>query len=286
MSVNSNKVHMQHRKIAATILYTVLILIGLYTLFPLGFLFINSFKGQAMIVSNPLQIPVQWDVAYIIRAVRAINFAEALLVTAMITVISLALLVVVSSMVAWMMVRNKTKASSFLFMMFTAAMLVPFQAVMYPLLSLFERFGLKSIPGLIIMYGGFGLSLSVFLYHGFIKGVPKALEEAALIDGANVFHLYFSVIMPLIKSTTVTVIILNGMWIWNDYLLPFLVIGNQRVKTLTLELYFAKLSSGQYGNPWELIFPAVLVTITPIVIIFLFLQKYIMKGVAEGAIKA
>lgn len=132
----------------------------------------------------------------------------------------------------------------------------------------------------------FGLSMSVFLYHGFIKSVPASLEEAAVLDGANLFQMFFKVVFPLLKGTTVTVIVLNGMWIWNDYLLPFLVIGNKTgSKTLTLELYFAKLTSGQYGNPWELIFPAVFVTIIPIIILYIFLQKYIVAGVSEGAVK-
>ena len=184
-----------------------------------------------------------------------------------------------------MMVRNHTRFSNVLLLMFTAAMLVPFQAVMYPLISLMENLQLKNLLGLIIMYGGFGLSLSVFLYHGFIKSVPRSVEEAAVIDGCNILQLFFRVVFPLLKSTTVTVIILNAMWIWNDYLLPFLVIGNSDFKTLTLEIYYAKMLSGQYGNPWELIFPAVLVSIIPIIIVFLSLQKYFVKGVSDGAVK-
>lgn len=275
----------QKLKTADWIVYGVLVLITLYTLFPIAFLFINSFKGQSDIVTSPLQLPPLWDIAFLQNALTAINFFPALGVTAMITLASVALQVIVSALVAWMMVRNKTKASFILFMAFTAAMLIPFQSVMYPLLNIFEKLHLKNIPGLIIMYGGFGLSMSVFLYHGFMKSVPRSIEEAALIDGANIFQMFFKVVMPLLKPTTVTVIILNGMWIWNDYLLPFLVIANEPVKTLTLQLYYAKLTSGQYGNPWELIFPAVLVTIIPIIIVFLLLQKYIMKGVAAGAVK-
>ena len=165
-------------------------------------------------------------------------------------------------------------------------MLIPFQSVMYPLLSIFENLGLKNTFGLILMYGGFGLSMSVFLYHGFLKSVPKSLEEAAVIDGANIFQLFFKIVFPLVKSTTVTVIILNSMWIWNDYLLPFLVIGNNNTgRTLTLELYFAKMQSGQFGNPWELIFPAVFIAMIPIIVLFLCLQKHIVRGVADGAVK-
>lgn len=277
----------QHKKIrvSTVLIYLVLIAIAIYTLFPLAFLFINSFKGQAAIVSSPLTIPDVWDVAYLENSMKAIHFFSSLGVTAGITAVSILVQVLASSLVAWMMVRNKSKWSFVLFMAFTAAMLIPFQSVMYPLISMFDAMKLKNIPGLIIMYGGFGLSISVFLYHGFMKSVPKSIEEAALIDGASVFQIYWYVVMPLLKSTTVTVIILNGMWIWNDYLLPFLVIGNEPVKTLTLELYYAKLTSGQYGNPWEMIFPAVLISIIPIILVFLLLQKYIMKGVTASAVK-
>ncbi len=277
--------HPKKIRVSTVLIYTVLIAIAVYTLFPLAFLFINSFKGQAEIVSSPLQVPNLWDVAYLENSMKAINFFSSLGVTAGITAVSILIQVLASSLVAWMMVRNKSKWSFALFMAFTAAMLIPFQSVMYPLISMFDAMKLKNIPGLIIMYGGFGLSISVFLYHGFMKSVPKSIEEAALIDGASVFQIYFYVVMPLLKSTTVTVIILNGMWIWNDYLLPFLVIGNEPVKTLTLELYYAKLTSGQYGNPWEMIFPAVLISIIPIILVFLLLQKYIMKGVTASAVK-
>jgi raffinose/stachyose/melibiose transport system permease protein len=277
--------HLKKIRVSTVLIYTVLIAIAVYTLFPLAFLFFNSFKGQADIVSSPLKIPEVWDVAYLENSMKAIHFFSSLGVTAGITAASILVQVLASSLVAWMMVRNKSKWSFVLFMAFTAAMLIPFQSVMYPLISMFDAMKLKNIPGLIIMYGGFGLSISVFLYHGFMKSVPKSIEEAALIDGASVFQIYFYVVMPLLKSTTVTVIILNGMWIWNDYLLPFLVIGNEPVKTLTLELYYAKLTSGQYGNPWEMIFPAVLISIIPIILVFLLLQKYIMKGVTASAVK-
>ena len=184
-----------------------------------------------------------------------------------------------------MMVRSKSKASDVLFLVFTAAMLIPFQSVMYPLVSLMEGLGLKNTFGLILMYGGFGLSMTVFMYHGFFKGVPLSLEEAAVIDGANIFQLFFHIVFPLVKPITATVIITNAMWIWNDYLLPFLIIGNNKSKTLTLSLYYAKSLSGQYGNPWELIFPAVLICVIPILVIFIFLQKNIIEGIAAGAVK-
>ena len=266
--------------------HIILIAIAIYTLAPLALLLFNSFKSNNEIVESPVALPSSWSFQFISTAMEQINFFKAIGVTFMITVISIFLLVIVSSLAAWVMVRSKSLLAKIMYLGFTAAMLVPFQSLMYPLLDIFEKLGMKNIPGLIFMYGGFGISMSVFLYHGFIKSIPQSLEEAAIIDGANLFQMFFNVVFPLLKSTTVTVIVLNGMWIWNDYLLPFLVIGNRDgAKTLTLELYFAKLTSGQYGNPWELIFPAVLVTIIPIVILYIFVQKYIVAGVADGAVK-
>ena len=267
-------------------MYVVLILLSIYTLFPIYFLIVNSFKSQKEIVGSPISLPPSFDFSYLKNAAAQIKLGESVVNTLIITVAAVALIVVISSLTAWMMVRNKTKASNFLFLCFTAAMLIPFQSVMYPLVNLMEALGLKNTFGLILMYGGFGLSMTVFLYHGFFKSVPLSLEEAAVIDGANIFQLFFNVVFPLVKPITATVVITNAMWIWNDYLLPFLVIGNSdKTKTLTLELYFAKLKTGQYGNPWELIFPAVFVTIIPIIIIYILLQKWIISGVIEGAVK-
>lgn len=274
------------RKMFQGIIYVLLVLLAIYTLAPLVFLFINSFKSNGDIVNSPVALPVKWNFNFISNAILAINYLQSLGITFVVTAVSVFLLVIVSSLSAWVMVRCKTKASYILFMCFTAAMLIPFQSVVYPLLNEFDMLGMKNIYGLIIMYGGFGLSMSVFLYHGFFKSVPISLEESAILEGANTLQMFFGVVFPLVKGITVTVIILNTMWIWNDYLLPFLVIGNEDgIKTLTLELYFAKLTAGQYGNPWELIFPAVFITIIPIILLYIFLQKYIIKGVADGAVK-
>jgi raffinose/stachyose/melibiose transport system permease protein len=274
------------RKLFQNLILIIMVLLAIYTLAPLAFLLVNSFKSSSEIVNAPIALPQKWSFEFISNAMNSIHYIQAIGMTFLITVSSVLLLVVVSSLCAWAMVRCKIKASTILFMCFTASMLIPFQSVIYPLLSEFDMLGLKNLYGLIIMYGGFGLSMSVFLYHGFLKSVPLSLEEAAILEGANTVQMFFSIVFPLVKGITVTVIILNTMWIWNDYLLPFLVIGNEDgVKTLTLELYFAKLTAGQYGNPWELIFPAVFVTIIPIIILYIFLQKYIIKGVADGAVK-
>ena len=273
------------KKIFNAALYMLLGFIALYTVFPIYFLFVNSFKSQKEIVASPIALPVNWNLQYLKSAAEQINLLPSVMNTLIITVVSVTMIVLVSSVTAWMMVRNKTKGSSLLFLVFTAAMLIPFQSVMYPLVSLMENIGLKNMGGLIIMYGGFGLSMTIFLYHGFFKGVPVALEEAAMIDGANIFQMFFQIVFPMVKPITVTAVITNAMWIWNDYLLPFLIIGNNDRKTLTLSLYYAKSLSGQYGNPWELIFPAVLICAVPILIVFIFLQKNIIEGISAGAVK-
>ena len=253
-------------KIKRALIVVILAVLAIVTIFPIWFLIVNSFKGQQEIVASPIALPKSWNLDYLKNA-------------------AVALIVVISSFAAWAIARTDSKVANILFIAYTAAMLIPFQSVMYPLVSLMDKLGLKNTPGLILMYGGFGISMSVLLYRGFIKSIPLSLEEAAMLDGANIFQIYRYVVMPLLKPTTMTVVITNAVWIWNDYLLPFLVIGNNDKKTLTLSLYYAKSLSGQYGNPWELIFPAVLLCIIPIVIIFIILQKNIIEGISAGAVK-
>jgi raffinose/stachyose/melibiose transport system permease protein len=283
---NINRSYFLRKRVELGLCYAALAFGAVLTLSPLWLLLVNSFKSHASIVDNPLALPASWDMQYIMNAINQLKFFQSIGYTLVITILGVGLIVLVSSMAAWIMVRSKTKIAGLVFMSFVAAMLIPFQAIMYPLIQFFEKLGLKNMPGLILMYGGFGLSMSTFLYHGFVKGVPLGIEEAALIDGCRIFQMFFLIVMPLLQSITVTVIIINAMWIWNDYLLPFLVIGNAADKTLVLALYFARILAGQYGNPWQLIFPAVFITSIPIIIVFLFLQKYIVKGISAGAIKA
>lgn len=286
VAVQADQNYFLKKKIGTILTYVVLGMIALYTLAPLWFLLVNSFKGQAEIINNPLGLPETFTFTYLEKAFTEIHFLKALLITVSLTFASVGLIVLVSAIGAWMLVRNHTKWSQVIFMAFVAAMLIPFQAIMYPLIQFFDTIGMKNAAGLVFMYGGFGLSMSVFLYHGFVKGVPLGIEEAGVIDGCNIFQLFFNIVLPLLSSITVTVIVLNSMWIWNDYLLPFLVIGNSATKTLVLELYFARILAGQFGNPWQLIFPAVFISIIPIIIVFLFLQKYIVQGITDGAIKS
>ena len=281
----NNSVQTTGQKLGKVVMFIVLLIMGLVTIFPIAFMFMNSFKSQAEIVDSPLALPKEITFKYISHAMTEIKLVPSILLTVLITVLAVGFIVILSSSAAWMMVRVRSKFAMFVLLLFTSSMLIPFQAVMYPLISMFENVGLKNVPGLIVMYGGFGLAMSTFLYHGFMKSVPASLEEAAIIDGASVFQVYFKIVMPLVKPTMVTVIILNAMWVWNDYLLPFLVLGDSENKTLTLALYYAKMKDGPYSVPWDLMFPAVLITVIPVIILFLFLQKQIIKGMADGAVK-
>ena len=140
--------------------------------------------------------------------------------------------------------------------------------------------------GLIILYTGFGISMSVFMMTGYIKSIPKDIEESAVIDGANIMQAFFYIMLPLLAPTMISVGILEAMWVWNDYLLPFLVLETSDFKTITLEIYYVKMTAGQYVSPWETLFPSVLIAILPLIVIFLLFQKHFVKGVTAGAVKS
>lgn len=229
-------------KIKRALIVVILAVLAIVTIFPIWFLIVNSFKGQQEIVASPIALPKSWNLDYLKNAAEQINLGSSLLQTVLITVAAVALIVVISSFAAWAIARTDSKVANILFIAYTAAMLIPFQSVMYPLVSLMDKLGLKNTPGLILMYGGFGISMSVLLYRGFIKSIPLSLEEAAMLDGANIFQIYRYVVMPLLKPTTMTVVITNAVWIWNDYLLPFLVIGNNDKKDAHAELILCKES--------------------------------------------
>jgi raffinose/stachyose/melibiose transport system permease protein len=207
-----------------------------------------------------------------------------------ITTTSLFAIGIFSGMAAWVLVRRKTKYSFFIFMFFLSGMVIPFQVVMIPLVrQLTIMKNITGIPfkdklwGVIMAYVGFGAPLSVFLFHGFIKSVPIDIEEAAIIDGCTKPQVFFKIVLPILKPIFVTLLVLNGMWIWNDYLLPSLIIGTQGdLQTLPMAVMFL---AGSYLRQWDLILTSVLMAALPAVILFLFAQKYIIRGMTSGAIK-
>ena len=280
----------------STILVTIIgALIAAYTLFPFLLVVINAARPNNNIVANPVSLEAASFATLKTNLSNVINnsnfvFWNAFGTSAVITIISLVLLAVLGGMAAWVICRNKTKWATVIYMTFIASMTIPFQVVMLPLISTFRDVGkfigidmLQSIPGIVFAYLGFGGAMTVFILTGFIKGIPYELEEAASIDGCSPEGTFFRIIFPMLKPTITTVTVLNGMWIWNDYLLPSLMLGqNGKVKTLPVAV---QAFIGSYVKQWDLILTAALLAMIPMIIIFLIAQKQIISGMVEGAIK-
>ena len=286
---------MKMRKSTAIIVTIIAVLLAAYTLFPFLLVVINTARPNNSIVANPVSLENASFATFVDNLSKVINnsnfvFWNAFGTSAIITIVSLVLLAVLGAMAAWVICRNKTKWSAAIYMTFIASMIIPFQVVMLPLISTFRDVGnfigismLQSIPGIVFAYLGFGGAMTVFILTGFIKGIPYELEEAAAIDGCSPEGTFFRIIFPLLKPTVTTVTVLNGMWIWNDYLLPSLMLGqNGKVKTLPVAV---QAFVGSYVKQWDLILTAALLAIIPMIVIFLIAQKQIINGMVEGAIK-
>lgn len=258
-------------------------------LFPIYLILTNSFKSRAEMYENMVALPEKFSFQYYASALEKMNFVISLRNSVLLTVISIGAIVILTSMTAWMFVRSNNMLSKFFFNILVATMLIPFQTIMMPLMQemnwinrTFHIHMTDSIPGLIFMYIGFGAGMGVFLYHGFVSSIPVSLEEAAIIDGCSTFSVFWRIVFPVLKPTTMTVIILNVIWIWNDYLLPSLTLKSTENRTIPIST--AKFF-GQYTISWNEAMAALVVTIVPVAIFYLCCQKYIVKGVAAGAVK-
>ena len=279
------------RKVALEIIG---IIVSIFFLMPFAIVVLNAMRTNAEIINSAVGLPQTPGVFF--ENVTAVwnnptfNFVQAIRDSVIITVLSLAIISICSAMTAWVLVRNKTRWSNFLFMMFVAAMVIPFQVVMFPLITWFRDLGnvlhipmLRSYPGIIFAYLGFGESMTIFIFHGFIKSVPLELEEAADIDGCTRAGTFFRIVLPLLQPVFVTVLVLNGLWIWNDYLLPLLLLGsNSEVRTIPLAV---QGFIGSFVKQWNLIMVSTLLAMLPVIILYLFAQKYIIQGMVDGAIK-
>ena len=270
--------------------------IAVYVLFPFYLVMMNAFKKQADIVADPVRFRGV-SFTQLTKNLNSVihnsnfNFWYAFGTSTVITIVSLILLILFGSMAAWVISRNHKKAwATAIYMEFIASMIIPLQVVMLPLVSTFRDVGkfigismLQSVQGIVFAYLGFGGAMTVFILTGFIKGIPYELEEAAAIDGCSPEGTFFKIIFPLLRPVITTVTILNGMWIWNDYLLPSLMLGqNGKVKTLPVAV---QAFVGSYVKQWDLILSAALLAILPMIIVFLIGQKQIMSGMVEGAVK-
>jgi raffinose/stachyose/melibiose transport system permease protein len=280
---------------AARVTGEVLVILFLAVfLIPFALVVINSAKTSKDILFDTLALPADWrqlavNVGLIFNN-RSVHYANAFLDSVAITVLSLGVISLFSSMCAWALVRTRSAWSTILFFAFVAAMVIPFQVLMFPLVRWMRVVGsflhiklLQSIPGMVFAYLGFGCPLSIFIFHGFIKNIPYELEESATIDGCGPARTFFEIVFPLLQPIIITVLILNGIWIWNDYLLPLLMLGsNGAVQTVPVAV---TAFAGAYLKQWDLILSSTLIAMLPIIVLYLFAQRYIIKGMIEGAIK-
>jgi raffinose/stachyose/melibiose transport system permease protein len=268
-----------------TVFFFLLLLLAVLFVFPVLIVLINSFKLKFSIATAPFVFPNGETFSKLENYVTGINstgFLSAIGWSLFITVFSVAIIIVFTSMTAWYIIRVKSKGTKILYYALVFSMIVPFQMVMFTMSKIANALSLDNPIGIIFIYLGFGAGLSVFMFSGFIKTVPKTIEEAATIDGCNTLEVFWLVVFPILKPTAITVAILNTMWIWNDYLLPYLVIGKD-YKTIPIAVQYLK---GGYGSVDMGAMMAMLVlSIIPVVVFYLICQKYIIKGVASGAVK-
>jgi raffinose/stachyose/melibiose transport system permease protein len=263
--------------------------LALLYLSPVYIVLVNSFKSRSELYENLLALPHSLSFQYYATALSRMNFVRALGNSLLVTVFSISVLIVLASMTAWMLVRANNRLSKIIFVVLVATMLIPFQTLMMPLMQ--EMSGIKrnlgipmldTLGALVFMNIGFGASLAVFLYHGFIKSIPVSLEEAALIDGCSTAGVFWKITFPMLKPVTMTVMVLDVIWIWNDYLLPSLVLTSKSNRTIPLSTasFF-----GEFTIQWNMAMAGLMLTIIPVILFYLAAQKYIIRGVAAGAVK-
>lgn len=272
-------------RLGRVILFLFLMALSVLFLSPILIVFINSLKGKFFISETPFELPNSKTFVQLenyTSGIEKTGFLNAAGWSFFITICSVAIIILFTSMTAWFITRVKNRFHNILYYIFAFSMIVPFQMVMFTMTKVANVMHLDNPIGIIFIYLGFGTGLSVFMFSGFVKSIPLELEEAAMIDGCNPLTTYFRVVMPVLKPIAVTVGILNTMWIWNDYLLPYLVIGTE-YKTIPIAIQYLK---GGYGSIDMGAMMAMLVlAIIPIVVFYLACQKYIIEGVVAGAVK-
>lgn len=273
------------KKIYKVILTAFLSLLSLLFLFPIVIVFLNSFKGKFYISSAPFSLPSRETFVGLINYIEGLEktgLNRAFFWSLFITISSVTVIVLLTSMTAWYLTRVKSKFTSGMYYLFVFSMIVPFQMVMFTMTKIADMLHLTNPIGIILIYVGFGSGLSVFTFCGFIKSVPIAMEEAAMIDGCNPIQTFFRIVFPILKPTSITVAILNTMWIWNDYLLPSLVLGTD---FQTIPIAIQSLKGGHGSIDMGVMMAMLVLAILPIIFFYLLCQNYIIKGVAAGAVK-
>ena len=269
-----------------TLLTVIFTIIRVLYVYPIILVVLNSFKKKAYISKAPFALPTGKTFVGIenyIRGIEKTGLIAAFGWTLFITVLSVAVIILCCSMTAWYIVRVKNVATKIIYTACLIAMVVPFQMEMYTLSKIANMLHMDNPWGIIIIYLGFGAGLAVFMFTGFVKSIPLEIEEAAMIDGCTPIQTFFQVVMPIMKPTCITVSILQAMWIWNDYLLPSLVLDTKKYKTLSIAIQYLK---GGYGSvDMGAMMGVLVISIIPIIIFYLACQKYIIEGVVAGAVK-
>ena len=268
-----------------TILFVFLLILFFLFLIPILLVLMNSFKGQLFISNAPFALPDATTFSGIdnyVNGVQKIDFFRAFGYSLFITVFSVAAIILFTSMTAWYITRVKSPVTSVLYYLFVFSMVVPFQMVMYTMVKVANIMRLDNPVGIIVIYLGFGAGLSVFMFSGFIKSVPVDIEESSVIDGCSPLQTFFLIVFPILRPTAITVAILNAMWIWNDFLLPYLVIGT---KFRTIPIAIQYLQGGYGSRDMGALMAMLVLSIIPIIIFYLTCQKHIIKGVLAGAVK-
>lgn len=275
----------KEQRLRNSVTFGGLCILAFLVLAPILVVLMNSFKGRFFIADTPFALPTDQTFAGITNYTSGLaktGFIDAFWISLFITVFSVGTIVLFTSMTAWCITRVKSKFSSAFYYLLVFSMIVPFQMVMFTMSKMANITHLDNPVGIIVLYLGFGAGLSVFIFSGFVKGIPLEIEEAARIDGCNPIQTFFLIVLPILQPVYITVAILNTMWIWNDYLLPYLVIGSN-YRTIPIAVQYLQ---GGYGSRDMGASMAMLVlAIIPIVIFYLFAQKYIIQGVVAGAVK-
>lgn len=274
----------RYRTQGRTALLSTIAAVGaLVFLGPFYFVVINSVKEFGDILRNAAALPTTLEWGNYVIGYRTSNFLRAFGNSLYVTAISLILMVFLGALAAWRMVRRPHRFSKILFGSFVVAMVIPFQSVMIPLMRIVQLFDLlNSRNGLIVIYLGLGMPFTVFLLHGFTRTVPVELEESAYLDGASTLRVFVAIVLPLLQSMLATVMILQAFWIWNDFLLPLLVLFDDRLQTIPIAIFGF---FGQYTDQWDYALATLVMGIAPIVIFFLVMQRFIIRGVVAGSLK-
>lgn len=275
---------MKKNKAGLLALEILLSICALIFIYPVFLMVINSLKSFREVLTQVIALPSKLEFANYSYVMDKINFPKLFMNNVIITVSGLIGIILFSSMGAYMISRHKTKYTKFAYMFCIIPMLIPFQTIMITLLKVAKTLNLSdSLLGLGVQYWGFGIPMAVFIYSGFMSTIPKEIDESAMMDGASTARTFFQIIFPLLRSVTATVVVLDVMWIWNDFLLPLLMVNSRpETKTLTLAAY---TFVGQYNTQWHYAMTAMVLAVVPSILFFIFMQKYIIKGVVAGAVK-